>query len=362
MKQIKPIKPNKPDYIKGRGAQINTPNPFHEYHSSLNGLQWFDDDEIDRFKTTEYLETHPKTILNKVDSPDIGMSYSMNPYQGCEHGCIYCYARNTHTFWGYSAGIEFEQKILVKRNAAELLDQKLSGKTWHPHPIMLSGNTDCYQPAEKQHRITREILEVLWKYRHPVGIITKSGLILRDLDILTKMAENQLVNVSISITTLDDRLRQLLEPRTASANKRIDTVTKLTAAGVPVNIMFAPIIPSINDMEVFDVAEKTAAAGARTFNYTVVRLNGDVAEIFKDWLHKNFPDKAERVLHQIESCHGGKLNDSRFGTRMSGEGNFADMIKQQIIHARKKYFKEVPSFVYNKELYYKFRDRQMTLF
>ncbi len=353
---------NNPNYIKGRGAQINPPNPFSDSHLSHNGLHWYDEEEMQQHKTTEYLETHPKSIINKVDSPDIGMSYSMNPYQGCEHGCVYCYARNTHTFWGYSAGVEFEQKILIKKNAPVLLEQKISQKSWHPHPIMLSGNTDCYQPAERKYQITRKILEVLWKYRHPVGIITKSALILRDLDVLQKMAKNNLVHVSISITTLDDKLRQLLEPRTCSAHKRIEVVRILSQRGIPVNIMFAPVIPSINDREVFDIAQESSSAGAKSMGYTMIRLNGDIGEIFKDWIYKNFADKAQRVLHQIESCHGGKVNDSRFGIRMKGEGNVAHIIRQQIDHAKRKFFPENKPFIYNKHLYYQYRDRQLSLF
>ncbi len=350
------------EYIKGRGAQINPANPFATHHPENNGMLWHDEDEVKNLSTTEYIPNHPKTILNKVDSPDIGMEYSMNPYQGCEHGCIYCYARNSYTYWGYSAGIEFEQKILVKESAPELLDQKLKSKNWKPMPIMFSGNTDCYQPAEKRFKLTRQMLEILWKHRHPVGIITKSQLILRDLDILQKMAEIRLVNVSISITTLDESLRLKLEPRTATGANRLKTVRRLSEAGIPVNIMMAPIIPSINDKEIFDIAGKTAKAGAKAFNYTIVRMNGDVGEIFKDWLQRNFPDKYERVIHQIESCHGGKVNDSRFGTRMSGEGNIASMIKQQVGLARDKFYAGRIIQPLDTELFYLWRDRQLRLF
>lgn len=350
------------EYIKGRGAQINPVNPFDTHHPDNNGMLWHDEDEVKKLSTTEYIPNHPKTILNKVDSPDIGMEYSMNPYQGCEHGCIYCYARNTHTYWGYSAGIDFEQKILVKESAPELLDQKLKSKNWKPTPIMLSGNTDCYQPAEKKYKLTRQMLEILWKHRHPVGIITKSQLILRDLDILRKLAENRLVNVSISVTTLDESLRLKLEPRTTTGANRLKTVKRLSEAGISVNIMMAPIIPSINDKEIFDIAEKTSIAGAKSFNYTIVRMNGDVGDIFRDWLSKTFPDKYDRVIHQIESCHGGKVNDSRFGTRMSGEGNIASMIKQQVGLAREKFFTERIIEPLDKELFYLWRDRQLRLF
>jgi len=349
-------------YVKGRGAQINPPNKFHDHHYEDAGQIWHDDDEIRRLKHTEYIETHPKTILNKVPSPDLGFEYSMNPYQGCEHGCIYCYARNTHTYWGYSAGIEFEQKILVKKDAPRLLEEKIKSKNWKPYPIMFSGNTDCYQPAEKKYKITRQMLEVLWKYRHPVSIITKSSLILRDLDILEQMAQHRLLKVAISITSLEESLRLRLEPRAASGKKRLDVVRQLSQKSIPTVVMMAPIIPSLNDMEIPAIAQASAEAGARGLSYTMVRLNGDIGEIFRDWLKKNYPDRYDRVLHQIEHCHGGQINDSRYGTRMRGEGQIADIIAQQIRLVRLKYFKdrEVPD--YNTELYEQRKNPQMRLF
>ena len=309
----------KDQYIHGRGAQINPDNPFDTNSYGNKGLIWDDDDEIQAHKKTEHIRVYPKTILNKVNSPDIGMSYSMHPYQGCEHGCVYCYARITHNYWGYSAGIEFEQKILVKDSAPEILETKLKSKKWMPAPIMFSGNTDCYQPVEKKYRLTRRMLEILWRYRHPVGLITKNALINRDIDILTDLAKESLVHVAISITSFDEEVRRRLEPRTSSGAKRIQVVEKLSNAGIPVTVMFAPIIPSINDREVFDIAKASADAGAVRMHHTIVRLNGAVAEIFQDWLRKNYPDRYDRVIHQIESCHGGKLNDSRFGTRMRGK-------------------------------------------
>ncbi|HLF64968.1 MAG TPA: radical SAM protein, partial [Saprospiraceae bacterium] len=218
------------DYLKGRGAQINPSNPF-EPHVRDSAL--IIDEDIST--KTKYLETHAKSLLNKVDSPDIGMAWSMNPYQGCEHGCVYCYARNTHTYWGYSAGLEFEQIILVKKDAPKLLREKLQSRSWEPVPIMLSGNTDCYQPIERKLEITRQLLQVLWEFRHPVGMITKNSLILRDTDILEKMAEHDLVKVSLSINGLDETLRQMLEPRTATYQKRLETVKALSERSIPVN-------------------------------------------------------------------------------------------------------------------------------
>jgi len=347
-------------YIKGRGAQVNVDNPFDLYEKSKD-IFWQDQDNAES-PSTEYLLTHPKTIVNKVTSPDVGMEYSINPYQGCEHGCIYCYARNSHTYWGYSAGIEFEQKILVKENAPQLLEEKLKSKNWKPVAIVLSGNTDCYQPAEKKYQLTRKMLDILWKYRHPTGIITKNHLITRDIDILSKMAEHDLIKVSISITTLEESIRQKMEPRTATGKNRVKAVRQLSEAGIPVNIMMAPIIPSINDKEIFEIAKKTSEAGARSFTHTLVRLNGQIGEIFSDWIHKVYPDKAERVLHQIESCHGGKLNDSRWGSRMKGDGNIAEIIKQQVKMARKQYFTDKYWPVYNTKLYQQMKNPQMSLF
>lgn len=336
--------------LKGRGAQINPANRFQEYHYET---AWEENEK------TEYIIVHPKTILNKVDSPDIGMAWSMNPYQGCEHGCVYCYARNSHNYWGYSAGLEFEQKILVKKNAAQLLEAKLKSKNWKANTIMLAGNTDCYQPAEKQFGITREILEVVWKYRHPVGVITKNSLILRDLELLKKLASKNLLRVSISLTSLDEEVRRLLEPRTATAQQRLKTIEILSDAGIPVNVMLAPIIPGINEHEIMAMAQKSAELGAKSIAYTLVRLNGDVAQIFEDWIHKMMPDRAEKVLNKIKACHGGQLNDNRFKKRMIGEGPIAEMIRQQIHLARRLYFSKQQKIPYDFTLYEQYKSPQL---
>lgn len=350
-------------FLKGRGAQINTPNPYHNlvYDDQPVPPEAWEEEDRDPLKT-QYIEVYPKTILNKVNSPDIGMAYSLNPYQGCEHGCIYCYARNTHPYWGYSAGLEFEQKILVKKDAPKILEATIRKPKWQPIPIMLAGNTDCYQPAERKFGITRQILEVLWKYRHPVGLITKNSLILRDLDILKQLASENLVHVSVSVTTLDEDLRQLLEPRTASVQRRLQTIKTLADNGIPVNVMLAPIIPGLNDHEILKMAERVSEMGALSIAYTVVRLNGDIAEIFEDWIRKAMPDRADRVLNRIRDCHGGKLNDSRFGTRMRGEGNIAEMIRQQFQLAKKKYFQDKVYPKYNLELHEQYKDGQLRLF
>lgn len=346
-------------YKKGRGAQFNPANRFDKLTYENEPDIPFIPDEAPK---TEYIEVHPKTLLNNVTSPDLPMDWSANPYQGCEHGCVYCYARNTHNYWGYSAGTDFETKILVKKNAAQLVEEKIKSKHWKASPIMLSGNTDCYQPIEKKLEITRQILEVMWRYKHPVSVITKNSLILRDLDILQKMAELNLVKVAISVTTLDEDLRRRLEPRTASVHSRLFTIEKLAKHGIPVSVMFAPIIPGLNDHEVFKIAEYTAGLGASSLGYTVVRLNGDIGQIFEDWIRQNFPDRADKVLNRIKEIHGGQLSDSRFGDRMRGEGNFAELIRSQVQLARRKFFadREVPAF--NLELFEQLKNPQLSLF
>jgi len=325
---------------KGRGAQSRQANRFEALqeqpledfleHQRISG-------ESEKVRTG-YLRVHPKTIVNKVTSPDVGMSYSMNPYQGCEHGCVYCYARNSHEYWGYGPGLDFESKILVKENAPALLDRFLKHRSWKAAPIVLSGNTDCYQPAEREFGITRACLEIFHRYRHPVGIITKNALVLRDMDLLTELHADGLVGVNISVTSLDESTRRLLEPRTASIAKRLETIRKLSDAGIPVNAMLAPIIPGINSHEVMDMAQAVADAGARSFGFTLVRLNGAIAGIFTEWLHRAMPDRAGKILSQIRACHGGSLNDSRFGIRNKGEGAVASQIHQLAGIARKKYF------------------------
>lgn len=355
---------NKP-YIKGRGAQRNPPNKFFEFsHETRDDFLEFcrvagEDAESNG---TQYLPIFPKTIVNKVTSPDVGMEYSMNPYQGCEHGCIYCYARNTHEFWGYSAGLDFERKILIKENAPELLEAKLRSKNWTARTIVLSGNTDCYQPAERTYKITRACLEVFLKYRHPVGIITKNALILRDLDILEALTKENLVGVNVSVTSLSEETRRILEPRTVSIKKRLETIRRLSESGIPVNAMLAPIIPGINSHEILRLAQAVSDHGACSFAFTVVRLNGAIGQLFTDWIKKTLPDKAAKVLHQIEDCHGGTLNDSRFGIRSRGEGKIATQIHDLVRLARRLYFSDKSFPPLNTSLYQQFKEGQWRLF
>ncbi len=325
------------DYFKGRGSQIKSGNKFLKAQYVTDHIEGLDEPLLENPKTQIFQET-PKKILNRVDSPDLGFGYSMNPYQGCEHGCVYCYARNTHEYYGFSAGLDFESKIIVKKNAARLLEQELLKPGWNAVPIMLSGNTDCYQPQEKKFEITRSMLKVLAQYRHPVSIISKNSLVLRDLDVLQDLASDNLVHVYISITTLDEELRRTLEPRTASSIKRLKTVEALAKANVPVGIMNAPIIPGLNHHEIPAILKAASEHGALNASMTIVRLNGSISILFEDWLRKNFPDRFDKVWNQICSLHDGNVNDSQFGRRMRGEGNIADAIHQLFRSSKKKYF------------------------
>jgi DNA repair photolyase len=334
------------DYFKGRGAQIKIENKFLKAQYVMEHIEGLDEPLLEN-PATQIFQENAKKILNRVDSPDLGFGYSMNPYQGCEHGCIYCYARNTHEYYGFSAGLDFESKIIVKRNAPQLLEKELMKPTWNAVPIMLSGNTDCYQPQEKKFEITRKMLKVLANYRHPVSIISKNSLVLRDLDLLQDLAADNLVHVYISITTLDEELRRAMEPRTASSIKRLKTVEALAKANVPVGIMNAPIIPGLNHHEIPEVLKAAADHGACNAGMTVVRLNGSIGPIFEDWLRKNFPDRFEKVWNQICSMHGGNVNDSNFGRRMRGEGNIADAIHQLFKASKKKYFADRSMPVYD---------------
>nr|WP_143312482.1 PA0069 family radical SAM protein [Cellulophaga tyrosinoxydans] len=356
---------NSEEFIKGRGAQQNKTNKFSEFSYEMRDdfLEFcrLEGEEADKNKT-QYLPIFPKTIVNKVTSIDVGMQYSMNPYQGCEHGCIYCYARNTHEFWGYSPGLDFERKILIKQNARLLLEEKIRSKRWQARTIVLSGNTDCYQPAENQFKITQACLKVFLKYKHPVGIITKNALILRDLELLKELSKDNLIGVNISVTTLSEKTRRILEPRTTTIKKRLETIRILSENGIPVNAMLAPIIPGINSHEVLNLAKAVADNGALSFAFTVVRLNGAIGQIFTDWIKKTMPDKADKVLHQIAECHGGTLNDSRFGIRSRGEGHLAKQIHDLMKLAKRTYFKDRVFPKLNTNLHEGYKDGQMRLF
>ncbi len=323
-------------YIKGRGAQFNYRNKFVRREVVKEHIEGIDD-WIEPNHQTQYLEDAAKGIVNKVDSPDVGMWHSMNPYQGCEHGCIYCYARNSFEYWGYSAGLDFEQKIIVKKNAPALLRKFLLNPKWECAPINISGNTDCYQPAEKKFRLTRQLLEVCLEFNQPVGIITKNAGILRDRDLLVKMAERRLVSVLVSITSFQEDLRRVMEPRTTTGLQRLRVIRELSAAGVKMGVMLGPMIPGLNEHEMPAIMKAASEAGASFSAYTFIRLNGAVKFLFHDWLYKNFPDRADKVWHLIEQGHGGKVNDSQWGRRMRGEGPIADMVAQQFEKCNKRF-------------------------
>jgi DNA repair photolyase len=324
------------EYKQGRGAQFNTRNKFLKNEVVRDHVEGVDD-WVNEDVKTQYIEIFPKTIINKVDSPDVGMWYSMNPYQGCEHGCIYCYARNSFEYWGYSAGLDFESKILVKKNAPGLLRKELMHPKWECMPIGLSGNTDCYQPAEKKFRITRQMLEVCNEFNQPVGIISKNAGMLRDKDLLEEMAKKKLVSILLSITSLDEDLRRVMEPRTTTGKQRLRTIEELCKVGVPMGVMLGPMIPGLNDHEMPSILKQASEAGASFSAYTFVRLNGAVKFLFHDWLYKNFPGRADKIWHLIEAGHRGKVNDSEFGRRMRGEGNIAKIVADQYKTYTKKY-------------------------
>jgi len=315
-------------YLQGRGAQINTPNRFLKDQRTREHIEGIDDWSEEN-APTQYLEQEAKSIVNKVDSPDVGMGYSMNPYAGCEHGCIYCYARNVHEYWGYSAGLDFERKIIVKKNAPALLRKFLMNPRWSPIPIMLSGNTDCYQPAEQQYRLTRRLLEVCNEFNQPVGILTKNSWILKDKDILEQMARKNIVSAMVSITSFNEDLRRVMEPRTTTAQQKLRVIRELSEAGVRMGIMMGPMIPGLNEHEMQRIMKEARDNGATFTAYTFIRLNGAIKLLFHDWLYKNFPERADKVWHLVEQSHDGKVNDSRWGVRMRGEGSIAELVAQQ---------------------------------
>lgn len=322
--------------IKGRGAALQVANRFLKQHYGV--VHWEGIDEVEEDRRTRYVIETAKTIVNKVDSPDLPFSLSMNPYQGCEHGCAYCYARPTHEYWGYSAGLDFERVILVKRNAPEVLHRTLMDRKWACAPIMFSGNTDCYQPVERKEGITRKLLEVCLEFRQPVAMITKNALVLRDIDLLAEMAAMGLASVAISLTTLNEDLRRVLEPRTSAGVNRVRAIEALAKAGIPVMVMVAPIIPALNEHELPALLEAAADAGALEAGYTIVRTNGAVKPVFDNWLHEHFPDRASKVIAQVSAMHGGMMNDSTFGRRMKGDGEFARSIRQLFSITQRRVF------------------------
>jgi DNA repair photolyase len=323
--------------IKGRGAAENPQNRFERVDREVYDDGWERDEEGESAPRTEVTLTQARTIISRNQSPDIPFTQSINPYQGCEHGCIYCYARPSHAYLGLSPGLDFETKLFAKVNAVELLRKELSRPGYRCELISLGANTDPYQPIERKYRITRGILEVLAECNHPVGIVTKSALVERDLDLLAPMAKKGLVHVFVSIGTLDHEIMRTLEPRTSAPRRRLETLKALTAAGVPCGVLVAPLIPFLNDKDMETVLEQTAACGATTAGYVILRLPYELKDLFKDWLERHHPLKAAHIMSQIRQMRGGRENDSSFGKRMSGVGIFAELQEKRFRIACDRY-------------------------
>jgi DNA repair photolyase len=316
-----------PRTVHGRGAAGNPPNRFERtWHERDPDEPWDPDEES--APATQLLKDSARTIIATNDSPDVPFETSINPYRGCEHGCIYCYARPTHEFLGFSAGLEFETKILVKEDAPELLRRELMSPRWSPQPISISGVTDPYQPVERRLRLTRRCLEVLAEFRNPVAIVTKNRLVTRDIDVLGELARHQAAAVFVSVTTLDAELARAMEPRATTPIGRLGAIRSLSEAGIPTGVMVAPVIPGLTDHELPAILAAAAGAGAQGAGYVPLRLPLAVAPLFEDWLERHAPDRKERVLGRIRALRGGKLNEARFGARMRGQGPFAELIDQ----------------------------------
>ena len=323
------------DRRRGRGAQSNASGRYEPLARVTLDDGWQNLEDLPPFKTTVTIDATRK-IITRNDSPDISFDRSINPYRGCEHGCIYCYARPTHAFLGLSPGLDFESKLFVKPEAPRLLERELSAANYTPRTIAIGTNTDPYQPIEKQHQVMRRILEVLDHFGHPVGIVTKSALVLRDLDILARMAKRNLAKVALSVTTLDPKLARVMEPRAATPQRRLDALRALTAAGVPTSVMVAPIIPAINDAEIERILDAAAALGVKEAGYVLLRLPLEVRDLFREWLLANFPDRYRHVFKLVREMRGGKDYDSTFGKRMTGAGPIAWMIGRRFEAACEK--------------------------
>ena len=319
----------------GRGAQTNRSGRFEpvSYEPADDG--WESLAELEAL-TTEVQEVPARRIITRNDSPDIGFDRSINPYRGCEHGCIYCFARPTHAFLGLSPGLDFETKLFAKTNAGQALERELADPSYRVETIAIGTNTDPYQPIERRYRIMRRVLEVLSAANHPVGIVTKSALVLRDLDILKSMAERGLVKAALSVTTLDRKLARAMEPRASTPDKRIETLGRLVDAGVPAALMVAPVIPGLNDMEMERILERAASIGVKNAGYVLLRLPLEIGDLFTEWLKANCPDRASRVLSLMRSTRGGKLYDAKWGERMVGDGPYAWMIGRRFELAAKR--------------------------
>ena len=319
--------------VRGRGTATNPPNRFERLHVDRSG--WMDPD--DPGPRTELLTDRARSILVRNDSPDVGFDVGVNPYRGCEHGCVYCYARPNHEYLGLSAGLDFESRIFVKREAPDLLRQALAAPRWRPEPIMFSGVTDCYQPVERRLRVTRRCLEVLAEFRNPVGITTKSYLVTRDVDLLGELAAVGAAAVVVSVTSLRNDVQRALEPRASSPARRLGAIRVLADAGIPVGVNVAPVVPGLTDHEMPAILEAAAEAGATFANYIVLRLPHGVKDLFVDWLEQHVPDRKEKVLSRLRDLRGGALYDGRFAVRGRGEGPFAEQLRRLFAVTRTKY-------------------------
>lgn len=319
---------------RGRGTATNLHNRFAPTVSVAEDDGWYQ--EVPPTQGTEVRIETAKTIITRNTSPDLPFDRSINPYRGCEHGCIYCYARPSHAYWDMSPGLDFETKLIAKSNAAEVLEQQLSKPGYVCAPINLGSNTDPYQPIEREYKITRQTLEVLLRYRHPVTIVTKGSLILRDLDLLTALARQRLVAVMISLTSLDDELKRILEPRAAAPKARLRAIRVMRQAGIPVGVLCSPMIPMINDSELESLLAEAHAAGAQSAAYMMLRLPLEVAPLFEEWLAAHYPQRAAHVMSLVRQVRGGEVYDSRFGVRMRGEGPFADLLAHRFAKAIKR--------------------------
>jgi DNA repair photolyase len=352
-----------PDRVRGRGAQSNRSGRFEKQTRERFDDGWDNVEPLPIFETVEHTE-RAKTIITTNESPDLPFERSINAYRGCEHGCSYCYARPTHAFLGHSAGVEFERDIYVKVNAVEALRAELGAKNYKVKALAMGTNTDPYQPAERKHKLTRRILEVMLETRHPVMITTKSALIIRDLDILTELAKLGLVKVAISITSMDHKLSRKMEPRASSPARRLEAIRLLSEAGVPTAVFASPMIPAINDMELERILDAAKAQGALSASMILLRLPGEVRDVFREWLLRHFPDRVRHVLALVRDTRGGKDYDSRFGARMVGEGPYATLLQQRFQKGRERYGLEGKLPALRNDLFIapKLEDRQMSLF
>ncbi|NSX55828.1 PA0069 family radical SAM protein [Parasulfitobacter algicola] len=320
---------------RGRASLTNKPGRFEEHSREAVDDGWDNPDDLPPLRTEVRIET-PRTVISRNTSPDIPFDRSINPYRGCEHGCIYCFARPTHAYLNMSPGLDFETKLIARPEAPELLEKELSSKRYKPQTIAIGTNTDPYQPIEKQHEIMRRILEVLNDFNHPVGIVTKGMLIERDADILGEMGRKGLAKVGISVTTLDPKLARLMEPRVPSPARRLTTIRKLTDAGCPVRVMVAPIIPALTDHELEAILDAAVAAGAEAASWVMLRLPREVSGLFRDWLSEHFPDRALRIMGHVRAMHGGQDYSAEWGKRMRGEGAYANIIARRFRVASKR--------------------------